>query len=137
MSPNEGGGWGGGLPACGVSANENSCAHGDQINFGDLTPYLWCVGESRLIKIFHFLFVFQIWEGGKLSWHVKYQRVQARDAKEGGSAVARGGPEGAQEGEGGSSTFLRGPRLRHRLEVKKDDVQAVIPISKVIPFFET
>ena len=40
------------------------------------------------------------------------------------------------EGEGGGaeeegSTFLRGPRLRHRLEVKKDDVQAVIPISKV------
>jgi hypothetical protein len=59
--------------------------------------------------------------------------VQARDAKE-GSALARGGPEGAQEGEGGSSTFLRGPRLRHRLEVKKDDVQAVIPISKVTPF---
>ncbi len=27
---------------CGVSANENSCAHGAQINFGDLhvTPYL-------------------------------------------------------------------------------------------------
>jgi hypothetical protein len=60
--------------------------------------------------------------------------VQARDAKEGGSALARGGPEGAPEGEGGSSTFLRGPRLRHRLEVKKDDVQAVIPISKVNPF---
>ncbi len=57
--------------------------------------------------------------------------MQARDAKEGGSALVRGGPEGAQEGEGGSSTFLRGPRLRHRLEVKKDDVQAVIPISKV------
>jgi hypothetical protein len=25
---------------CGVSANEYSCAHGAQINFGDLTPYL-------------------------------------------------------------------------------------------------
>jgi hypothetical protein len=34
MSPNEGGG------GCGVSANENICAHGAQINFGDLTPYL-------------------------------------------------------------------------------------------------
>jgi hypothetical protein len=36
MSPNAGGG-------CGVSANENSCAHHvtwSQINFGDLTPYL-------------------------------------------------------------------------------------------------
>jgi hypothetical protein len=35
MSPNVGGGGG-----CGVSANENICAHGAQINFGDLTPYL-------------------------------------------------------------------------------------------------
>ncbi len=25
---------------CGASANEYSCAHGAQINFGDLTPYL-------------------------------------------------------------------------------------------------
>jgi hypothetical protein len=25
---------------CGVSANEYSCTHGAQINFGDLTPYL-------------------------------------------------------------------------------------------------
>jgi hypothetical protein len=25
--------------SCGVSANEHSCAHGAQINFGDLTPY--------------------------------------------------------------------------------------------------
>jgi hypothetical protein len=35
MSPNAGG-WG----VTGVSANEYSCAHGAQINFGDLTPYL-------------------------------------------------------------------------------------------------
>jgi hypothetical protein len=31
--------WGGG-GGCGVSANECSCAHGAQINFRDLTPYL-------------------------------------------------------------------------------------------------
>ncbi len=31
------GGW---VAACGVSANEYSCAHGAQINFGDLTSYL-------------------------------------------------------------------------------------------------
>jgi hypothetical protein len=29
-----------GVGVCGVSANEYSCAHGAQINFGDLTPYL-------------------------------------------------------------------------------------------------
>jgi hypothetical protein len=28
--------------SCGVSANEYSCAHGAQINFGNLTPYLTC-----------------------------------------------------------------------------------------------
>ena len=33
--------WGGG---CGVSANEYSCAHGAQTNFGDLTPYLPTLG---------------------------------------------------------------------------------------------
>jgi hypothetical protein len=43
MSPNAGGGG-----FAGVSANEFSCAHGAQTNFGDLTPYLtydtsaWC-----------------------------------------------------------------------------------------------
>jgi hypothetical protein len=35
MCPNAGGGG-----SCGVSANEYSCAHGAQINFGDPTPYL-------------------------------------------------------------------------------------------------
>jgi hypothetical protein len=37
MSPNAGGG---GCCGCGVSANEYCCAHGAQINFEDLTPYL-------------------------------------------------------------------------------------------------
>jgi hypothetical protein len=36
MCPNAGGGGG----VAGISANEYSCAHGAQINFGDLTPYL-------------------------------------------------------------------------------------------------
>ncbi len=34
MSPNAGEG------GSGASANEYSCAHGAQINFGDVTPYL-------------------------------------------------------------------------------------------------
>ncbi len=37
MSTNAGGGV---VAACGVSANEYSCAHEAQINFGDLTPHL-------------------------------------------------------------------------------------------------
>jgi hypothetical protein len=39
-SPNAGGGGQGLGRGCGVSVNEHSCAHGTQINFGDLTPYL-------------------------------------------------------------------------------------------------
>ncbi len=42
-SPNAGnGGWGGA-----VSANEYSCAHGAQKNFGDLTPYLTYVYTGK------------------------------------------------------------------------------------------
>ncbi len=35
MTPHTGGGG-----DCGVSANEYSCTHGAQMNFGDLAPYL-------------------------------------------------------------------------------------------------
>jgi hypothetical protein len=39
--------WGGeGGGSCGVSANEYSCTHGAQINFGDLIPYLTYVLPS-------------------------------------------------------------------------------------------
>ncbi len=46
MSPNAGG-WQG----CGVSANEYSCAHGAQINFGDLTPYLTYDGKEGCVVL--------------------------------------------------------------------------------------
>jgi hypothetical protein len=44
MSPNSGGG------GCGISANEYSCAHGAQINFGDLTSYLTYANDFSLTK---------------------------------------------------------------------------------------
>ncbi len=46
--------WGGG-----VSANEYSCAHGAQINFGDLTPYITYVliiltmAENKEFELFN------------------------------------------------------------------------------------
>ncbi len=47
----EGRGWG-----CGVSANEYNCAHGAQINFGELTPCLTYAemepGEFTRKKVF-------------------------------------------------------------------------------------
>jgi hypothetical protein len=36
---------------CGVSANEYSCAHGAQINVGDLTPYLTYVCTCIIIAL--------------------------------------------------------------------------------------
>ena len=39
------------IGGCGVSANEYSCAHGAQINFRDLTPYLTYGEKSRLFSI--------------------------------------------------------------------------------------
>jgi hypothetical protein len=42
MSQNAGGGL-----VCRVSANEDSCAHGAQINFGDLTPYIASAVDKR------------------------------------------------------------------------------------------
>ena len=58
-----------------------------------------------------------MWKGCKLSWHVKYEMLATEDG---------GGREG---GVGRRVDY----RLRHRLHVHKDDVQAVIPISKVGP----
>jgi hypothetical protein len=34
---------------CGVSANEYSCPHGAQINFGDLTPYLIYESKNKAV----------------------------------------------------------------------------------------
>ena len=50
-----------------------------------------------------------MWEGGLLVWHVKYQTLDQPD----------------------TGNLTRTSRLRHRLNIKKDDVQAVLPISKV------
>jgi hypothetical protein len=44
--PKCGGSGGVGLRGLRLSANEYSCAHGAQINFGDLTPYLTYGGEG-------------------------------------------------------------------------------------------
>eukprot|EP00092_Neocalanus_flemingeri_P018939 GFUD01020515.1.p1 GENE.GFUD01020515.1~~GFUD01020515.1.p1 ORF type:complete len:1459 (-),score=271.45 GFUD01020515.1:1899-6275(-) len=70
-------------------------------------------------EIFNWLYVIdtnesELWEGGKLVWHVKYQHVESNELEEDIAA----------------SNYSKNARLRHRLEVKKDDVQTVLPISK-------
>ena len=41
---------GGGAGGWRISANEYSCAHGAQMNFGDLTPYLTYGCEDRILR---------------------------------------------------------------------------------------
>jgi hypothetical protein len=52
----------GGGGSCGVSDNEYSCAHGAQINFRDLTPYLAYVAKATYkILLLHL----KVWVRGK------------------------------------------------------------------------
>ncbi len=41
---------GGGVAGSQLMSNENSCAHGAQTNFGDLTPYLTFGGKTLLAE---------------------------------------------------------------------------------------
>ena len=89
-------------------------------------PRLYSITYSDILiyfsphEIFNWLFVIDsnesdLWEGGKLVWHVKYQHVESEHLEEDLAA----------------SNYSKNARLRHRLDVKKDDVQTVLPISKV------
>jgi len=70
-------------------------------------------------EIFNWLYVIEsneseLWEGGKLVWHVKYQHLDPTSLAE----------------DLANTNYSKNARLRHRLDVKKDDVQTVLPISK-------
>ena len=72
-------------------------------------------------EIFNWLYVIEsneseLWEGGKLVWHVKYQHLDPASLAE----------------DLANTNYSKNARLRHRLDVKKDDVQTVLPISKVM-----
>ena len=56
-----------------------------------------------------------LWDGGLLVWHIKYQHFNVNMLEE----------------DLAMSNITKNSRLRHRLEIKKDDVQMVLPISKV------
>jgi hypothetical protein len=91
-----GGGWG--VAACGVSANEYDCAHGAQIDFGDLTPYLTC----GLFVILAFC-----------SKHVAAGcclgvRLQARGADQGEHRVRE-----EADGQDGQVTYRHAPPKQH------------------------
>ena len=58
----------------------------------------------------------ELWEGGLLVWHIKYQHLD---------------PDKLEE-DINLANNTKSSRLRHRLDIKKDDVQIVLPISKVI-----
>lgn len=74
-------------------------------------------------EIFNWLYIVEssdadIWEGGKLTWRVKYQYVQQQD-------------QDSQDTDQEVSNATDSSRIRYRLGIKKDDVQTVLPISKV------
>ena len=50
-----------------------------------------------------------------LAWHIKYQHMDSSLLEE----------------DINLANMTKNSRLRHRLEIKKDDVQIVLPISKV------
>jgi hypothetical protein len=53
--------------SCGVSANEYSCAHGAQINFGDLSPYLTFEYNFFLLQNFSALYTLKPGSGSSNS----------------------------------------------------------------------
>ena len=57
----------------------------------------------------------ELYEGGLLVWHVKYQHLD----------------QNLLEEDINQSNLTKNSRIRHRLDIKKDDVQIVLPISKV------
>ncbi len=67
----------------GVSANEYSCAHGDQINFGDPTPYFTYVPSSfsatYLLHVALQVFLLSVSHKNYCNFHVKasetYQEI--------------------------------------------------------------
>jgi hypothetical protein len=69
MSPNAEEGGGGSV---GVSANEYSCAHGAQINFGDLTPYLTYDANDLTTSMFSNRVFYS-----KAVWHI----VESKDLR--------------------------------------------------------
>jgi hypothetical protein len=63
--------WGGGRVAgCGISANEYSCEHGAQINFGDPTPYLTCDLQYYCRRLFYRMFLGVVHRTSKNNLHV-------------------------------------------------------------------
>ena len=60
----------------------------------------------------------ELWEGGRLVWHVRYQHSDP--------ALLSADTNGAAQASNSTPA-----RLRHRLDINKDDVQVVLPISKV------
>ena len=73
------------------------------------------------MELFNWLYAIEetdnpTWEEAVLIWHVKYQHID----------------QTMMDSDIDNNNVTKTSRLRHRLEIKKDDVQMVLPISKVI-----
>lgn len=73
------------------------------------------------MELFNWLYAIEdnhnpTWDEALLVWHVKYQHID----------------QAMMDTDIDNNNVTKSSRLRHRLEIKKDDVQMVVPISKVI-----
>ena len=80
---------------------------------------------SRPHELFNWLYAIdeaesEAWEAGLLVWHLKYQHLE-QDMMD----------SDIENNNNNNNNLTRTSRLRHRLQIKKDDVQIVLPISKV------
>jgi len=70
----------------------------------ELFNWLYAIDESES----------ELYEGGLLVWHVKYQHLD----------------QDLLEQDINTANITKNSRIRHRLDINKDDVQIVLPISK-------
>ena len=73
------------------------------------------------MELFNWLYAIEdthnpTWDEALLVWHVKYQHLD----------------QNLLEEDINMANLTKNSRIRHRLDIKKDDVQIVLPISKVI-----
>ena len=79
---------------------------------------------------------YDVWDQPRISWHIKYQRPTPPPDGVGHHGLHHQADEAMPKSEDFATTALEGHfhpdsyRLRAKMSIKKDEVQAVIPIAK-------
>ena len=102
--------------------------------------YFYQIYYFRPQEIFNWLLLvddrdYDVWDQPRISWHIKYQRPSPPDGV-GHHGLHHQADEAMPKSEDFATTALEGHfhpdsyRLRAKMSIKKDEVQAVIPIAK-------